>query len=125
MARGGGTDRATATSAVACGNVIAGAACGAFALPVTQARTADWLLVGYLGVFRISGAYFFLTRGLRAVSALEASLLLLLEPVLSPVWAWLVHGEQPGPWSLAGGALILAASAIRTWDESRRSKSPS
>lgn len=120
MARGGGTDRAAAASAVACGNVIAALACGVFALPVTQARASDWLLVAYLGVFQISAAYFFLTRGLRSVSALEASLLLLLEPVLNPVWAWLVHGEQPGPWSLAGGTLILVATAVRTWDESRR-----
>lgn len=124
LARGGESEGAGAASAVACGNVIAAVACGAFALPVGPARVADWLLIGYLGVFQISAAYYFLNRGLRAVSALEASLLLLLEPVLNPLWAWLVHGEEPGPWSLAGGALILVASALRTWEESRRSGGP-
>ena len=57
---------------------------------------------------------------MRRVPAFEASLLLLLEPVLNPVWAWLVHGERPGAWSLAGGALILAATAVKTWLDARR-----
>jgi len=121
MARVGGPARAAVGSAVVCGNLIAALACGPFALPVTQARAADWFLVVYLGVAQVSIAYVFLTRGLRAVSALEATLLLLVEPVLNPVWAWIFHGERPGPWSLAGGAVILVATVVRTWDESRRS----
>jgi drug/metabolite transporter (DMT)-like permease len=121
MTRGTGSDRAAAASAVVCGNVLAALACAPFALPVAHARAADWLLVAYLGVAQISVAYFFLTRGLRAVSALEATLLLLVEPVLNPVWAWIFHGERPGPWSLAGGSVILVATVVKTWDESRRS----
>jgi drug/metabolite transporter (DMT)-like permease len=53
------------------------------------------------------------TRAIRHLSALEASLLLLLEPVLNPMWAWLVHGEAPGPFTLAGGAVIVCATALR------------
>jgi drug/metabolite transporter (DMT)-like permease len=34
--------------------------------------------------------------------------------VLNPIWAWLVHGEKPGPATLVGGMLILGATAIRT-----------
>jgi drug/metabolite transporter (DMT)-like permease len=51
-----------------------------------------------------------LTQGLERVPALEASLLLLIEPAFSPIWAWLVHGEVPGAWPLAGGGLILVAT---------------
>jgi drug/metabolite transporter (DMT)-like permease len=47
------------------------------------------------------------------------SLLLFIEPVLSPVWAWLLHGERPGGWAIAGGALILAATAIKTAADAR------
>ena len=43
---------------------------------------------------------------------MEASLLLLLEPVLNPIWAWIVHGERPGAWSLAGGAILLLATTV-------------
>ncbi|MFV2071545.1 MAG: EamA family transporter, partial [Thermoanaerobaculales bacterium] len=49
------------------------------------------------------------------VSALEVSLLLLLEPVLNPVWAWIVHGEQPTTWAMVGGAIIVGATAVNTW----------
>jgi drug/metabolite transporter (DMT)-like permease len=44
----------------------------------------------------------------------EASLLILLEPVLNPVWTFLFAGERPGPWALVGGAIILVATAWRT-----------
>jgi imidazolonepropionase-like amidohydrolase len=57
-------------------------------------------VAGYLGVFQIGLAYAFLTRALVQVSALEAALLLFVEPVLSPLWAFLVHAERPGAFSL-------------------------
>jgi drug/metabolite transporter (DMT)-like permease len=50
----------------------------------------------------------------RRLSALEVSLLLLLEPVLNPMWAWLVQRERPGAWTLLGGAIIIAAAAVKT-----------
>ncbi len=106
-------------TAVACGNLIAFAAVLPLALPVGEASARDVAIILYLGVFQIAGAYYFLSRSLRALSALEATLLLLLEPVLNPLWAWLVHGEKPGAWSLAGGAVILAATALRSFYDSR------
>jgi DME family drug/metabolite transporter len=101
------------------GNVFAALACLPLALPLTAARPTDWLLVICLGVFQIAIAYFFLIRGIAKVSAFEASLLLLLEPVLNPVWAWLVHGERPGSWSIAGGAVILLATLVKGWIDAR------
>jgi DME family drug/metabolite transporter len=106
-----GTDPAGA--ALLWGNGIACVACLPLALPVVAPTALDWLLVAFLGCFQIALAYFFLNRGVRRVPALEASLLLLLEPVLNPIWAWLIHGERPGAWSLTGGAVILAATAAK------------
>jgi drug/metabolite transporter (DMT)-like permease len=117
MARPGG-DGPPVETAVACGNLIAFLACLPALLPL-RASTSDVAIVLYLGIFQVAGAYYFLTRGLRAVPVLEASLLLLLEPVLNPVWAWLLHGERPGPWSLAGGAVILIATAVKSWNDAR------
>jgi drug/metabolite transporter (DMT)-like permease len=107
-------DRDPAGSAVVAGNLIAFLVCLPLALPVSEAVVQDWLVVCFLGAFQIGLAYVCLTRGVRGVSALEASLLLLLEPVLNPVWAWLAHGERPGPWAVAGCAIILAATLLRT-----------
>ena len=67
----------------------------------------------FLGVFQVGVAYLLLTAAMRHLGAFEVSLLLLVEPVLNPVWAWLVHGEQPGPWAIAGGMLIVAATTVR------------
>src|SRR6185503_3870485 len=92
--------------------------CLPLALPVGPVRGADWATIIYLGVFQIGLAYVLLTAAIRRTTALEASLLLLVEPLFKPLWAWLVQGERPGRWALAGGALILAATAGKSWLDS-------
>jgi drug/metabolite transporter, DME family len=104
-----------AVATVAVGNILAFLGCLPFALPVIGATPMDWLTVSYLGVFQIGLAYFCLTRGIRHVTALEASVLLLIEPALNPIWAAMVHGEIPSAWSLGGGSLILGATLLKTW----------
>jgi drug/metabolite transporter (DMT)-like permease len=101
------------------GNLIACLLCLPAALPLGASRPADWAILGYMGIFQLGLAYFFLTRALRQVPAFEAALLLLLEPVLNPIWAWLVHGERPSPWSFAGGGVILAATVVKSWMDVR------
>jgi len=102
------------TRAVLIGNLLAFFVCLPWALPVRDAAPSDIAVIAYLGVVQIGLAYFFLMRAVEHVPALEASLLLLVEPVLSPIWAWLVHSEIPGPWALVGGVIILGATAART-----------
>jgi drug/metabolite transporter, DME family len=104
--------RATVNTIVA-GNLAAAAVCLPAGWPIEGAVPTDWVALTWLGVFQIGLAYWCLSKGVRHVTALEASLLLLAEPVLNPVWAWLAHGERPGPWALAGGGLILAATTVR------------
>jgi DME family drug/metabolite transporter len=60
-------------------------------------------------------AYIFFAKGLRNVPASEASLLSMLEPIFNPVWVLLGTGERPGPWALAGGAVVLTAAALRAF----------
>jgi drug/metabolite transporter, DME family len=107
----GNEDMGIAT--VAIGNLIAFFWGLPFALPVVSATPMDWVVILYLGAIQIGLAYACLTRGLRQVPALEASLLLMVEPVLNPVWAWLVHGERPSHWALLGGALIIGATTAQ------------
>ena len=107
---------ATQPSLVA-GNILACVFTLGLAVPVEHLSAHDLAILGFLGVFQIGLAYVCLVAGIRGVPALEASLLLLLEPVLSPIWAWLVHGEAPGHWALVGGAIIMVATTARTaWD---------
>jgi drug/metabolite transporter (DMT)-like permease len=108
------TDGRSGMATVAAGNALACLIGLPMALPVTEASIADWAVIGYLGVFQVGLAYVFVTRGVRRVPALKASLLLMAEPALNPVWAYLVHGERPGALALTGGALILGAALMRT-----------
>lgn len=104
--------------AVIAGNVLAAVFCLPLALPVVGGTALDWSVVVYLGLFQIGLAYVLMTRGLRGVPAVEASLLLLLEPVANALLAWAVHGERPGPLSLAGCVLIASATLARAlWRE--------
>jgi DME family drug/metabolite transporter len=101
-------------SAVILGNVFGCALVLPFVVPFPQAPLVAWGGLLFLGVIQIGLAYICLTRALDRLPALEVSLLLLLEPVLNPVWTWLARGEEPGRWAVAGGAAILIASAVRT-----------
>jgi len=109
-----------ALKAVLAGNLLAFAFAGIAAWPMEPGTAVDWMMMLYLGGAQIALAYVLVTAGLKQVTALEASLLLLLEPVLSPIWAWLVHDEQPAALALAGGCVIILASAARTLVGARR-----
>lgn len=106
--------------ALICGNLLAFAAGVVAAPPFAWPSAVDGLVLGYLGACQVGLAYLFLGRGVRRVPAVEAALLLLVEPVLNALWAWMLHGEAPGPLPIAGGAIVLAATAARTVGEARR-----
>lgn len=107
-------------ASVVAGNVTCFLACWLLAALLRQPYFPDPAGLGagragallFLGCVQVGLAYVVLTRGLRRVTALQASLLLLVEPVFNPLWTFLVHGERPGAWALAGGAMILAATAV-------------
>ena len=81
----------------------------------------DLGVILYMGVVQIGLAYVILTRSIRHVPAVEAATLLLLEPVLNPVWTWLLQGERMSATTLSGGALILSAIFGSTLYQARRS----
>ncbi len=104
----------SAMATVALGNLLAFLICLPAALPVQRGGPLDIAAILYLGVFQIALAYYLLGGGVRHIPAVEAGTLLLAEPALNPVWTWLAHGERPGALAIFGGALILAASAVRS-----------
>ncbi len=108
----GGRD--PAGEAVVAGNLIAFAVALPWTWPIAESSAVDWGIVAYLGLFQIGLAYVAMTRGIRGVGALELSLLLLVEPVLSALLAWASFDERPGVRALAGYGLILATTAAMT-----------
>ena len=100
-------------AAAVSGNITAATIAWIMAQPLTSGRPADWAVVVFLGVCQLGIPYLFLSRAVPRVRALEVGLFLLIEPVLKPIWAWLVHGETPGLATIAGGVLILGSTAVR------------
>lgn len=86
--------------------------------PFTPALDDAAALV-FLGVVQIGLAYVCFTFAIARITALEAALVGMLEPVLNPVWVFLVLDERPGWWAVAGGAVIIAAIVVRTWHAAR------
>ena len=77
-------------------------------------------VIVWLGVFQVGLGYVCLTRSIRHVPAVEAATLLLIEPVLNPIWAWLIHGEQPSGRALTGGLIIMVAAFAGSWWQARQ-----
>jgi drug/metabolite transporter (DMT)-like permease len=79
-----------------------------------------WLFL--FGAVQLGIPYWLIARGLRGISPQEAGTLCLLEPLLVPLWAYLVapHFERPGPATWLGGALILSGIAYRYWPTGER-----
>jgi DME family drug/metabolite transporter len=116
---GSGKGRGSPAAAVVSGNLTAFLVSLPLALPIGSHALADWGIILYLGVFQIALAYVFVTNAIQVIPALEASVILLLEPVLNPLWAWLMQRETPGGWALLGGAIILGATTYKSWAERR------
>jgi drug/metabolite transporter (DMT)-like permease len=59
-------------------------------------------------------AYAFFSFGLKRVFAVEASIFSMVEPVLTPFWAFIGYGEVPATHALIGGVIIIVVISVRT-----------
>jgi DME family drug/metabolite transporter len=66
-----------------------------------------------MGAIQLTLGLVLFTIGSRSVPAAQLSLIALVEPVLSPLWAWLVSSELPPIWTFIGGAVIVGAIVIQ------------
>jgi drug/metabolite transporter (DMT)-like permease len=105
--------RISVFSAISCSGLLTALLVLPLASPIaiTQADFGYLLLMG-LYVVPIGTALMYL--GPRYIPAAEVGLLLLLESILGPIWVWLVFAENPGIYTLAGGAIILSTLALNT-----------
>jgi len=101
-------------SSVIYGNLLAVITLASWGLPALfQLNGHNALSVTYLGVVQLGIAYALFTEGMaRGVRSLDAGIICYIEPVLNPVWVFLVLGERPSRWALLGGTIIVAAVII-------------
>jgi DME family drug/metabolite transporter len=114
----------SAEAAVTWGNVLAAAALAPFVLRDPGLGIRSAVIVLLLGTVQIAAAYALFLRGLEHVSATQAALVGMLEPVANPVWVALLLGEVPGVFAVAGGAVVLGAVAWRTLGASEAPEHP-
>jgi drug/metabolite transporter (DMT)-like permease len=79
---------------------------------VPDARS--WIGLVFLGVIQIGLSYVLYSEAIRHVTALEATLIPGLEPILNPIWVFLILGERPGKWALIGGFIVLISVTLRS-----------
>ncbi|MDR1180175.1 MAG: DMT family transporter [Spirochaetales bacterium] len=74
----------------------------------------------FLGVFQVGIASLFFAYGIKRIPALHTMLIATLEPVLNPVWVFLLIGEQPSLNALIGGFIIMASVTLCSIVSARR-----
>ena len=67
-----------------------------------------------LGIFQLGLPYILYSKAIKHVSALDAVLIPVLEPILNPLWVFLLLGESIGMWPMIGGAIIIVAITTRS-----------
>ncbi len=102
-------------------------ACCVVLLPWVQSHLIlslrETLTLGVMGVVQLGIPYFLFSKGLGKISLQEASLIVLIEPVLNPIWVALAFGEIPSRATLIGGGVILLSLGFHyAWLWIRRSR---
>jgi drug/metabolite transporter (DMT)-like permease len=118
-------EHASSRAAVTWGNVVLALALLPFVWNDLALTTKSLLALLFLGVFQIGIAYACFVKGLQYVTATQASLTGMLEPVANPIWVLLFLGERPSPFAIVGGAIVLAAIAWHTMQGEPASEMPS
>jgi len=86
-----------------------------------QMTGRDVFSIVYLGVIQIGVAYTLFTVAMaRGVRSLDAGIIGYVEPVLNPIWVFLVIGERPSNWALLGGAIIIFAVIVHMLIDANR-----
>jgi drug/metabolite transporter (DMT)-like permease len=86
--------------------------------------TKSWIGLGLLGIFQLGLSYVLYSIAIKHITALEAVLIPVIEPVLNPLWVFLFIGEKPGKWALIGGAVVLISVTVKALYSVLKSKVP-
>ena len=107
-------EHGAAQAAVTWGNVVCALAILPFIANDLRLSLRSFAILAFLGVFQIAIAYVLFIRGLAYVTATQASLTGMLEPVSNPIWVFLFLGEIPSGFAIAGALVVLSAIAWHT-----------
>ena len=78
-----------------------------FFLYPPEINTSSILPVSFMGIIQIGLASLVYSYGIKKISAVQAMLTAIIEPILNPVWVLLVTGESPSLAAIMGGGIII------------------
>ena len=73
--------------------------------------------------FQLGLSYILFSAAVKHASALDSILVPTIEPLLNPIWVFILIGERPGPWAVVGGAIVLVAVTARSFVMARSTPS--
>lgn len=82
-----------------------------FAPPILNMPSIGAIL--FLGIFQTGIPFIFYSKAMKSATALEGAIITMVEPLLNPVWVFLVLGEKPSTMALIGGIVVLCS--IGSW----------
>jgi DME family drug/metabolite transporter len=75
-------------------------------------RGIDLLMAALLGLVTTAFSFSVFMDGLHHIRVQHASIIAYVEPVSAPLYALFLLGQVPSRWTIAGGALIVAAGIL-------------
>ena len=95
------------------GNLITFLLCIPFYFHGVTTQLKPWLLISFLGLVQLGIAYILFSIAIKYISAIDAIIFPVIEPIFSPVLAYLFIGEHMSSLSIVGGLIILFGVAGR------------
>ncbi|WP_047032795.1 DMT family transporter [Hoeflea sp. IMCC20628] len=92
-----------------------------------RVSVTDLGLLVLFGAFTLGFGMAMFVTGARLIPSALAALISTMEPVLGPIWVWLIHAEVPAPRTLMGGGVVFLAligHILWQWRLSRRTALP-
>jgi drug/metabolite transporter (DMT)-like permease len=91
-----------------------------FFLPWPHITSKALAAIAVLGIVQIGLSAILLAIAIKRVSAVQANLIAVIEPVFNPLWVFLAIGEAPGTTALIGGCIIIIAVTVTSIISARR-----
>ena len=119
--------RADMTPAILVAALLSSAVALPFSLPF-QAAWQDIGILACMGTIQGGLGCLLMTLAARYITAVEVSLLALLETILGPLWVWVGVGERPSDLAIVGGLVVVASLALNellgVYGQSRTAEAP-
>jgi drug/metabolite transporter (DMT)-like permease len=89
-------------------------------LPAPHITPGSLAAIAVLGIVQIGLTAVLFTVTIKRISAVQANLIAVIEPVFNPIWVYFAIGETPGTGALMGGGIIILAVTAASIISARR-----